>query len=62
MIKRLKQMLLLSAVLLPPLLVFPALCLLPIFAAHPDPGWAQARFWFGPLSAAFAQRWELRFP
>jgi hypothetical protein len=53
MMKWLKQMLLLNAVLLPPMLLFPALCLLPIFAAHPDPGWAQACFWFGPLSAAF---------
>jgi len=53
MIKWLKQMLLLNAVLLPPMLLFPALCLLPIFAAHPDPGWAQACFWFGPLSAGF---------
>ena len=53
MIKWLKQMLLLNAVLLPPMLVFPALCLLPIIAEHPDPGWAQACFWFGPLSAAF---------
>ena len=53
MIKWLREMLLLNAVLLPPMLLFPALCLLPLFAAHPDPGWAQACFWFGPLSAAF---------
>ena len=38
MIKWLEQMLLLNVVLLPPMLVFPALCLLPLFAARPDPG------------------------
>ena len=38
MIKWLKQMLLLNAVLLPPMLLFPALCLLPLFAAPPDLG------------------------
>lgn len=53
MIKWLKEMLLLNILLVPPMLLFPALCLLPLFAAHPDPGWAQVCFWFGPLSAAF---------
>jgi len=27
-----------NAVLLPPMLLFPVLCLLPLFAAHPNPG------------------------
>jgi len=53
MIKWLREMVLLNVVLLPPTLLFPALCLLPIFAAYTEPGWAQAYFWFAPLSAAF---------
>ena len=40
MIRWVKQMLLLNAVLVPPMLLLRVLCLLPIFAAHPDPGWA----------------------
>jgi len=53
MIRWLKQMLLINILLLPPMLLFPAICWLPLFATHPEPGWAQACFWFGPLSAAF---------
>lgn len=51
MIRWLKEMLLLNAVLLPPMLLFPAICL--TLAAHPDPLAAQLCFWFGPLSAGF---------
>jgi hypothetical protein len=51
MIKWLREMLLLNVVLLPPMLLFPAICL--TLAAHPDPLAAQLCFWFGPLSAGF---------
>jgi len=51
MIQWLKQMLLINAVLLPPMLLFPAICL--TLAAHPDHLAAQLCFWFGPLSAGF---------
>lgn len=51
MMKWLKQMLLLNAVLLPLMVAFPAICL--TLAAHPDPLAAQLCFWFGPLSAGF---------
>jgi hypothetical protein len=51
MIRWLKEMLLLSILLVPPMVFFPALCWL--LAAHPDPDAAQALFWFAPLSAGF---------
>jgi hypothetical protein len=51
MIKWLKEMLLLNILLLPPMLLFPAICL--TLAAHPDPLAPQLCFWFGPLSAGF---------
>ena len=51
MIKWLREMLLLSILLGPPMVFFPAICWL--LAAHPDPTAAQACFWFGPLSAGF---------
>ncbi len=38
MMRWLKEMLLLNILLVPPMLLFPVLCLLPLFAAHPDPG------------------------
>lgn len=56
MIKWLKQILLLNVVLLPPKLLFPALCILPLFAQHADPAWMQTLF--GPLSAMF---WTLLY-
>jgi hypothetical protein len=51
MIRWLKEMLLLSILLVPPMVVFPAICL--TLAGHPDPLAAQLCFWFGPLSAGF---------
>jgi len=51
MIKWLREMLLLNLLLVPLMLLFPAICL--TLAAHPDPLAAQLCFWFGPLSASF---------
>jgi hypothetical protein len=51
MIRWLPEMLLLNAVLLPPMVFFSAICL--TLAAHPDPIAARLFFWFGPLSAGF---------
>jgi hypothetical protein len=51
MIRWLKEMLLLNILLVPPMVLFPAICL--TLAAHPDPLAAQLCFWFGPLSAGF---------
>ena len=51
MIKWLRELLLLNILLVPPMVLFPAICLK--LAAHPDPLAAQLCFWFGPLSAGF---------
>jgi len=51
MIRWLKEMLLLNILLVPLMVLFPAICWL--LAAHPDPTAALALFWFAPLSAGF---------
>ncbi len=51
MMKWLKQMLLLNAVLLPPMVAFPAICW--ALAMRPDPDAALVCVFFGPLSAGF---------
>ena len=51
MMRWLKDMLLLNILLVPPMLLFPAICL--TLAPHPDPLAAQLCFLFGPLSAGF---------
>src|SRR5580658_9359857 len=50
MIRWLKEVLLLSILLLPPMIFFPAICW--VLAAHPDRTAAQALLWVGPWSAA----------
>jgi hypothetical protein len=51
MIRWLKEMLLLSILLVPPMAMFPVICWL--LAAHPDWDAALACVFFGPLSAGF---------
>ena len=58
MIRWIKEMLLLNILLVPPMVFFPALCLLPPLLVWRSPGedwsgFAQLLFWFGPFSAAF---------
>jgi hypothetical protein len=47
MIRWLNEMLLLTMLLVPPMIFFPAICWL--VAAHPDPTAALVLFWFAPL-------------